>query len=136
MQKCGPPGKVLIVELGQHRPEMMLKQYQVFILARCQFFLVFLKNCVCVIISYRKSSCSLYLLSLVKEIRYCTAAEQITVYYPMAKIYCHKNQCDASVQYFAILHAIRFATENICRTTYAIVVLQNHCVLRQKLSGI
>ena len=37
----------------------------------------------------------------------------------MAKIYCHINQCDASVQYFAILHAVRFVTEKICRTTYA-----------------
>ena len=27
------------------------------------------------------------------------------VFYRMAKIYCHKNQCDASEQYFAILHA-------------------------------
>ena len=27
--------------------------------------------------------------------------------YRMAKIYCHINQCDASVQYFAILHAVK-----------------------------
>ena len=28
----------------------------------------------------------------------------------MAKIYCHINQCNANVQYFAILHADKFRT--------------------------
>ena len=28
----------------------------------------------------------------------------------MAKIYCHINQCNASVQYFAILHADKYCT--------------------------
>ena len=28
----------------------------------------------------------------------------------MAKIYCHINQCDASVKYFAILHAHKYCT--------------------------
>ena len=27
------------------------------------------------------------------------------LHYHMAKIYCHVNQCNVSVQYFAILHA-------------------------------
>ena len=31
-------------------------------------------------------------------------------YYRMAKIYCHINQCDESVQYFAILHADKYCT--------------------------
>ena len=30
--------------------------------------------------------------------------------YRMAKICCHINQCDASVQYFAILHADKYCT--------------------------
>ena len=34
----------------------------------------------------------------------------------MPKIYCHINQCDASVQYFAILHAVK----NIARGIDAI----------------
>ena len=28
----------------------------------------------------------------------------------MAEIYCHVNQCDASVQYFAVLHADKYCT--------------------------
>ena len=28
----------------------------------------------------------------------------------MAKIYCHINQCDASVQHFAVLHAHKYCT--------------------------
>ena len=32
------------------------------------------------------------------------------LFYRMAKIYCHINQCNASVQYFAILHADRYCT--------------------------
>ena len=30
------------------------------------------------------------------------------LHYCMAKIYCHINQCNASVQYFAILHANKY----------------------------
>ena len=30
--------------------------------------------------------------------------------YRMAKIYCHINQWDANVQYFAILHADKYCT--------------------------
>ena len=48
------PGKVIIVELGLNKTETMLKQYQVFISARkiCFWlFLVFLENCICVIIA-------------------------------------------------------------------------------------
>ena len=47
-------GKMLIVELGQNKPEKMLERYQAFIPAKktCfQSFLVFLENCVCVIIA-------------------------------------------------------------------------------------
>ena len=32
------------------------------------------------------------------------------MYYRMAKIYCHINQWDASVQYFAILHDDKYCT--------------------------
>ena len=31
-------------------------------------------------------------------------------HYRMAKIYCHKNQCNASMQYFAILHTDKYCT--------------------------
>ena len=31
-------------------------------------------------------------------------------HYRMAKIFCHTNHCDASVQYFAILHAHKYCT--------------------------
>ena len=33
-----------------------------------------------------------------------------TIQYRMAKIYCHINHCNASVQYFAILHAHKYCT--------------------------
>ena len=38
----------------------------------------------------------------------------------MAKIYCHINQCDANVQYFAILHAVKEThnTKNILTLTF------------------
>ena len=41
--------------------------------------------------------------------------------YRMAKIYCHINQCDASVQYFAILHA-----ENYCTLSKKPLTLKIH----------
>ena len=50
MHKCRPPEKVLLVELGQNKPETTLEQYQAFISAKkiCfSLFLVFLENCVC-----------------------------------------------------------------------------------------
>ena len=38
----------------------------------------------------------------------------------MAKIYCHINQCNVTVQYFAILHDFRetFKTENTFNLTF------------------
>ena len=33
--------------------------------------------------------------------------------YRIAEIYCHVNQCDPSVQYFAILHADKYCTKNL-----------------------
>ena len=41
-------------------------------------------------------------------------------HYCMAKIYCHINQCHASVQYFAILHAVKEThdTKNILTFTF------------------
>ena len=80
----------------------------------------------------------------------------------MAKIYCHINQCDASVQYFAILHAVKetlhtkntltltFIRKNKRRSTMRqclrqktfvarhtmIVARQNHYVTRRKILAI
>ena len=80
----------------------------------------------------------------------------------MAKIYCHINQCDASGQYFAILHTVNethntkntltltFIRKNKCRSTMqqclrqktfvgrhmTIVAQQNHYKVRQKISAI
>ena len=77
----------------------------------------------------------------------------------MAKIYCHINQCDASVQYFAVLHAVKethntkntltltFIRKNKCRSTIrqclrekifvtrhmTIVARQNHYIVRRKI---
>ena len=74
----------------------------------------------------------------------------------MAKIYCRINQCDASVQCFAILHAVKethntkniltltFIRKNKCRSTMrqclrqktfvarhmTIVARQNHYIVR------
>ena len=38
----------------------------------------------------------------------------------MAQIYCHINQCDASVPYFAILHAVKeiLNTKNTLTLTF------------------
>ena len=73
----------------------------------------------------------------------------------MAKIYCHINQCDASVQYFAILHAVKethnakntftltFMRKNKCRSTMrqclrqkTFVARQNHYIVRRKILAI
>ena len=58
------------------------------------------------------------------------------LYYRMAKIYCHIhiNQCDASVQYFTIPHAVR-ETHNTKNTfTLAFVSKIKHCSrMRQSL---
>ena len=55
----------------------------------------------------------------------------------MAKIYCHINQWDASVQYFAILHAVK-EIHNTKNTLTLVFILNNkrrntmrHC-LQQK----
>ena len=37
----------------------------------------------------------------------------------MAKIYCHINQCNAGVQYFAILHA-----DSYCRVSEKLIELK------------
>ena len=78
--------------------------------------------------------------------------------YRMAKINCHINQCDTSMQYFAILESVRethnikitftltFILKNKRRSTMRqslrqntfvvrhipIVARQNHCIVRQK----
>ena len=78
----------------------------------------------------------------------------------MAKIYCHINQCNANVQYFAILHADKYCTisekpiklkmrspltfipknkrrsmmRQILRKNF--VARQNYCVVQQKLLAI
>ena len=39
-----------------------------------------------------------------------SGVDALTDDYRMAKLYCHINQCDASVQYFAILHAHKYCT--------------------------
>ena len=60
----------------------------------------------------------------------------------MTKIYCYINPCDASVQYFAILHADKYCMLlDLRQKTFVarhtpIVVWQNHCVLQQKISAI
>ena len=41
MHKCRPPEKVLIVELGQNKPKLMLDQYQAFIPLMENLFLAF-----------------------------------------------------------------------------------------------
>ena len=75
--------------------------------------------------------------------------------YRMAKIYCHINQCDASVKYFAILHAVKetlntkntltltFIRKNKRRSTMqqclrkkTFVARQNHYVVRRKILAI
>ena len=43
------------------------------------------------------------------------------MYYRMAKIYFHINQCDASLQYCAILHAVR-ETRNT-KTTFTLIFI-------------
>ena len=78
------------------------------------------------------------------------------LFYRMAKIYCHINQCDASVQYFAILHTDKYCTlsrkpitqkntltltflrKNKCRSTMrqclrrkTFVARQNHYIVRR-----
>ena len=42
----------------------------------------------------------------------------------MTKIYCHINQWDASVQYFAILHAVK-EVHNIKYTLTLVFILTN-----------
>ena len=56
----------------------------------------------------------------------------------MAKIYCHINQWDASVQYFAILHAVK-EIHNAKNTLTLVFILKNkrrstmrHCLQQQK----
>ena len=54
VRKCKPPEKVPMVKVGQYELETMLEQYQSFMSGNkiCfQLFLVFLKNCICVIIA-------------------------------------------------------------------------------------
>ena len=46
--------------------------------------------------------------------------------YHMAKIYCHINQWDASVQYFAILHAVK-EIHNTKNTLTLVFILKNKC---------
>ena len=65
----------------------------------------------------------------------------------MAKIYCHINQWDASVQYFAILHADKYCTllrkiiHNTKNTLTLVFILKNkrrstmrHCFNKKHLS--
>ena len=40
--------------------------------------------------------------------RYIALLQYSKVNYRMAEIYCHINQCNASVQYFAILHSGKY----------------------------
>ena len=60
-----------------------------------------------------------------------------TLFYRMAKIYCHINQCDASLQYFAILHAVK-ETHNTKNTLTLTFIRKSKChstmrqCLRQK----
>ena len=58
----------------------------------------------------------------------------------MAKIYCHINQWDASVQYFAILHAVK-EIRNTKNTLTLVFILKNkrrstmrHCLQQKHLS--
>ena len=63
----------------------------------------------------------------------------------MAKIYCHINQCDASVEYFAILHAVKetfntkhtltltFIRKNKRRSTMRVFATKNICCATESL---
>ena len=52
----------------------------------------------------------------------------------MVEICCHMNQCDASVQYFAILHAVRetYDTENTFTFSF-ILKNKRHSTMQQSL---
>ena len=52
----------------------------------------------------------------------------------MAKIYCDINQCDASVQYFAILHAVKgiHNTKNKLTLTLYVKMSQHHATVFAK----
>ena len=49
-----------------------------------------------------------------------------TIHYRMAKIHCHINQWDASVQYFAILHAVKDIHNNKNTLTLFFIVKNKH----------
>ena len=58
-------------------------------------------------------------------------------YYRMAKIYCQINQCNASVQYFAILHVV--SETYVTKNTFTLTFLHKnkcHSTMRQTLQQI